>query len=187
MNILEPGFSTPIEAQACFRGILQALSTPGVIVTLPTTLTPPLPLSPAAAAILLTLADPMVTVSLEASIAARDWLVFHAGTRLVTQEEGDFVYATACPSLATLRQGDDAAPEDSATLILDVPTLNAGRIYRLTGPGIETERLIQLPVDETFIAEWRAQSRTAPRGVDILLCAGTQIIGLPRSLSIGDA
>jgi alpha-D-ribose 1-methylphosphonate 5-triphosphate synthase subunit PhnH len=187
MNILEPGFSTPIEAQACFRGVLQALSTPGAVVTLPSTLTPPQPLSPAAAAILLTLADPMVSVSLDASPAARDWLVFHAGTRLVAPAEADFVYATARPALATLRQGDDAAPEDSATLILDVPALNAGATYRLTGPGIETELLMQLPLDAHFIAEWRAQSRTAPRGVDILLCAGTQIIGLPRSLTIGDA
>ena len=47
--------------------------------------------------------------------------------------------------------------------------------------------MTRLPLDADFIAEWRAQSRTAPRGVDIILCAGTTIIGLPRSLTIGDA
>jgi alpha-D-ribose 1-methylphosphonate 5-triphosphate synthase subunit PhnH len=187
MNILEPGFSTPLEAQACFRGVLQALSTPGVQIPLPARLTPPAPLSPAAAAILLTLVDPMVTASLPDGPAARDWLVFHTGSRLVEAGEGDFVYATTRPALVTLRQGSDGAPEDSTTLILDVPELDAGPLCRLTGPGIETEILTRLPLDENFLAEWRAQSRNAPRGVDIILCAGTTIIGLPRSLTIGDA
>ena len=187
MNIQEPGFSTPLEAQASFRGVLQALSTPGVRIQLPATLTPPAPLSSAAAAILLTLADPMVTASLPDAQAARDWLVFHSGTKLVEAGEADFVYATARPALATLRQGSDGAPEDGATLILDVPELDAGPLCRLTGPGIETEIVTRLPLDADFIAQWRAQSRTAPRGVDIILCAGTTIIGLPRSLTIGDA
>jgi alpha-D-ribose 1-methylphosphonate 5-triphosphate synthase subunit PhnH len=184
MTQLEPGFSSPLQAQACFRGMLQALSAPGAAITLPAELSPPAPLGKAAAAILLTLADPMVSVSLE---GARDWLVFHTGTRLAELEEADFVFATSRPPLASLRQGTDDVPEDGATLILEVPAFGTGPNYRLTGPGIESEIVTRLPLDAGFLAEWQAQSATAPRGVDILLCAGAQVIGLPRSLNIGAA
>jgi alpha-D-ribose 1-methylphosphonate 5-triphosphate synthase subunit PhnH len=184
MNFFSPGFNSPMESQSCFRGVLQALSRPGTMVTLEGILTPPPPLSPAAAAILLTLADPFTAVSLPESEAAREWLTFHAKARLTSPEAADFVLTFTRPALAGLRQGTDDEPEDSATLILDCPSFDLGRHYRLTGPGIETETLVQLPLDENFVAEWRAQSGTAPRGVDVILCAGTNIIGLPRSLTI---
>lgn len=184
MNFFSPGFSSPMQSQSCFRGVLQALSRPGTMVTLEGILTPPPPLSPAAAAILLTLADPFTAVSLPEGEAAREWLTFHARARLTGPEAADFVLAFARPALAALRQGTDDEPEDSATLILDCPSFALGRHYRLTGPGIETETIVTLPLDENFLPEWRAQSRNAPRGVDVILCAGTNIIGLPRSLTI---
>lgn len=183
MSLSSPGFKSPAAAQSCFRGVLGALSVPGTVVTLASTFTPPPPLSPAAAAILLTLADSSTAVSLPEGVSG-DWLTFHAGARLSGPASADFVVTYTRPALTTLRQGSDDAPEDSATLILEVPSLDAGAQYRLTGPGIETETRIQLPLDENFAAEWRAQSRQAPRGVDVILCSGTKIIGLPRSLTI---
>jgi len=184
MKYFAPGFASPTDAQSCFRGILQALSTPGVTVTFKEWFSPPPGLSGAAASVLLTLVDSSVSASLPEGEAARDWLLFHTGTRLTAPGQADFVMARDAADLRHLRQGTDDAPEDGATVILDVASLTSGQAYRLTGPGIETEQRVTLPLTADFLSAWRAQTRTAPHGVDVILCAGTQIIGLPRSLTI---
>jgi alpha-D-ribose 1-methylphosphonate 5-triphosphate synthase subunit PhnH len=181
MSVLTPGFAHAAEAQSCFRAVLRALSRPGEIVTLGASLTPPEPLSIAAAALLLTLADATTTVSLEP--AAQDWLLFHTGARLADKAAADFVVTRTRPPLGLLRAGTDDEPEAGATLILDVEALD-GPAYRLTGPGIAEAATIRLPLDQTLLDEWRAQRAIAPRGVDMLLCAGRRILGLPRSVAI---
>lgn len=172
------GFASPAQAQSCFRGVLLAFSRPGTLVTLETP-QPPAGLSPAAAAILLTLADAATSVNLPAS--ADEWLKFHTGARPVAPEAADFVVAGR--RLAGLQNGTDEAPETGATLMMDAANLS-GPKFRLSGPGIETHLEICLPLDGNFLSEWQAQRRLAPRGVDVLLCAGRDIIGLPRSTNI---
>lgn len=185
MNDLSPGFTSALDAQACFRALLSAFSTPGRVVTLPVPLTPPPGLSPACAALLLTLTDAQTKVALPEASPARDWLIFHTGALLVEAGQAEFCVAQARPPLAALRQGCDEAPEDGATLILDLPDFeNSARRLRLSGPGLKEPVTMALPLDAAFLAEWRAQTRTAPRGVDILLCAGAKILALPRSLQI---
>jgi alpha-D-ribose 1-methylphosphonate 5-triphosphate synthase subunit PhnH len=172
------GFTTPAQAQKCFRGVLRALSRPGELVMLEDA-EAPAGLSPAAAAILLTLADATTGVYLPDS--AHDWLKFHTGARPAARQAADFVLESA--RLAGLRNGTDDEPEAGATLIVDVAELN-GPEYRLSGPGIDTHLDISLPLGAEFLLEWHAQRRIAPRGVDVLLCAAQKIIGLPRSLNI---
>jgi alpha-D-ribose 1-methylphosphonate 5-triphosphate synthase subunit PhnH len=185
MKFFAPGFTSPTDAQSCFRGILQALSTPGVIVPLTRPVGPPPGLSAAAASVLLTLVDSSVSASLpEGDDAARDWLVFHAGVQLTAPDEADFVMARDHFDLRQLKAGTDDAPEDGATVVLDIASLESGRLYRLTGPGIETERRVMLPLADGFMAAWRQQAHTTPRGVDVILCHETRILGLPRSLTI---
>ncbi len=185
MNDLSPGFTSSLDAQACFRALLSAFSTPGSIVTLPVPLTPPPGLSPACAAVLLTLADAQTKVALPEASPARDWLIFHTGAPLVEDGEADLCVATRRPPLTALRQGTDETPEDGATLILDLPDLESGaRQLRLSGPGLKEPVTVALPLDTQFLTEWQAQTRIAPRGVDILLCAGEKILALPRSLQI---
>jgi alpha-D-ribose 1-methylphosphonate 5-triphosphate synthase subunit PhnH len=174
MNDVSPGFANAAQAQSCFRAVLRALSRPGEIVEIAGDL-------PAVSAILLTLADASTAVSIEDT--ARDWLVFHTGARMAALEDADFVVARNRPPLGLLRNGTDDEPEDGATLILDVEG-SEGRQCRLTGPGIESETILALPLDEEFFAEWNAQRQSLPRGVDVLLCAGRQVIGLPRSVNI---
>jgi alpha-D-ribose 1-methylphosphonate 5-triphosphate synthase subunit PhnH len=181
---LTPGFASPLQAQSCFRAVLAAFATPGTAVTLPVALTPPPGLSPAAAAVLLTLADAQTSVALPDS--ARNWLTFHTGARLAAPAQADFVAAAARPPLATLRQGSDISPEDGATLILDLPSF-AGASYRLSGPGLREPVRVTLPLNGAFLPEWRAQTRSAPRGVDILICVDTAVLALPRSLHIEEA
>lgn len=183
MNNLSPGFTSPLDAQACFRAILDAFSTPGSPVTLTVPLTPPLGLSIAGAAVLLTLTDAHTKVALPIESCAHPWLVFHTGASFVEESEADFCLAHTPSCLPKLRQGTDAEPEASATLILDVEHLN-GMNFRLSGPGLKDPVTVELPFGKTFLLDWQAQTNNAPRGVDIILCAGKQILALPRSLHI---
>lgn len=180
---LSPGFASVLDAQACFRALLSAFSTPGAIVPLPVHLTPPTGLSMACAALLLTLADSHTKVALPETCIARRWLTFHTGALAGDASLADFCVATKVPVLATLRQGTDAEPEDSTTLILDVERLD-GPLYRLFGPGLKAPVTVGLPLEKTIIKQWHTQTRNAPRGVDIILCAQDRILALPRSLQI---
>lgn len=184
MNDLSPGFASALDVQACFRALLTAFSTPGSIVALPVPLTPPAGLSGACAALLLTLTDAQTNVALPELSPARDWLLFHSGPNLVQAVDAEFCVATQRPPLSSLRQGSDEAPEDGATLILDLPRLTGERSFRLSGPGLKEPVSVAMNLDAHFIAEWQAQCRTAPRGVDVLLCAGNEVLALPRSLHI---
>ncbi|MGE4481526.1 phosphonate C-P lyase system protein PhnH [Acidocella sp.] len=185
MRDLSPGFGSPLEAQACFRAVLSAFSRPGhrVALPVPPAVAPP-GLSRACAALLLTLADAQTRVALDEAHPARDWLVFHSGARLTGARDADFHVSATRPALATLRQGSDEVPEDGATLILDLPAFAPGRAMRLSGPGLKEETTTALPLDDGFVQEWRVQSRAAPRGVDVVLCAGMEMVALPRSLRI---
>lgn len=186
MNDLTPGFNTPFEAQSCFRAILNAFSMPGSTVSLPTSLTPPPGLSAACASVLLTLVDAHTKVALPKASLAENWLSFHTGAPLVEIEDADFYVASTLPSLACLRQGTDANPEDSATLILEVEKFS-GPSFKLSGPGLKEAVTLPLPLNHSFVADWQSQTQKAPLGVDVILCAGNQIISLPRSLQIMEA
>ena len=73
----------------------------------------------------------------------------------------------------------------AATLILEVAALVEGEGWRLTGPGIrDAHRLRADGAPAGFLADWAANAARFPRGVDVILCAGTRIAALPRSLRI---
>ena len=181
---LTPGFADPVlEAQHCFRAVLEAMSRPGRVQQLRTNLQPPAPLQPAAAALLLTLADAATPVWLDAGGDAATWLRFHAGCPLVARpEEAAFALATgAMPPLAALEAGTEEEPQRAATVLLQVPALAEGEGWRLSGPGIETIHRLRvegLPAD--FAAQWAANRAGFPRGVDLVFCCGDRIAALPR-------
>jgi alpha-D-ribose 1-methylphosphonate 5-triphosphate synthase subunit PhnH len=184
------GFDDPVhDAQRCFRALLQVLSEPGTIVTLPPIDAPALP--SAAAAIALTLTDRDAPVWLDPSFAgAAQWLRFFAGAPIVRDlRAASFVLAPAAsrPQLAALAQGDPAYPDRSATLVLTVASLSNEPGWRLSGPGIETTRELNVQgIDLDFLADWADNSARFPRGVDVLLVAGDRVTGLPRTVRIGE-
>jgi alpha-D-ribose 1-methylphosphonate 5-triphosphate synthase subunit PhnH len=186
-----PGFAHPIgEAQATFRAVLDAMARPGRLHRAGEDLTAPAPLDPATAAVLLTLVDNETPLWLDAAAAAaHDWLAFHCGAQVVkTATNAAFAVALSLPDLAALPAGSHEAPEDSATLILQIRALGAGARYRLSGPGLREPALLAadgLPAD--FAATWQRNHTLYPRGVDIILCSGTTLAALPRSVSIEEA
>jgi alpha-D-ribose 1-methylphosphonate 5-triphosphate synthase subunit PhnH len=178
-------FANPVlDAQAAFRALLAAMSRPGTIQTLAALPETPAGLSPAAAALLLTLVDPETPLALAAGPAALDWVTFHCGAKLVAPQKAHFVLDAGC-SLLDLDAGTDEEPEQGATMLLEVEALVGDSGWRLTGPGVRGEaRLCVVGAPPDFLANWAANQARFPRGVDVILCAGSRIAALPRSLKI---
>ncbi|WP_164214034.1 phosphonate C-P lyase system protein PhnH, partial [Stenotrophomonas maltophilia] len=69
----------------------------------------------------------------------------------------------------TFALGTDAYPDRSTTLILQVPSLNEGRSFRLEGPGIKGSAELTakgLPAD--IVARLADNHALFPRGVDLV-------------------
>lgn len=181
------GFADPVlDAQAAFRAVLEAMSRPGTVQDIVTPPEVPPGLSPAAAAVLLTLVDATTPLRLAAGAEAAAWLRFHGGCPLVSKGAAYVLDPTA--ALLDLDAGTEQEPERGATLILEVADLTAGSGWRLTGPGIrDTHRLAVAGAPSGFVADWAQNRARFPRGVDVILCAGTRIAALPRSVTIEDA
>ncbi len=180
---MTPAFADPpADSARAFRAIMEALARPGTIrvVAAPA----PEGLSPAAAAVLLVLADPTTPIWLPNDVpgGAAEWLVFHTGApRTATRGEATFA-AGAWDHLVPLGDwpvGTPDYPDRSATLIVEVPTLD-GTGTRLSGPGIAAETRLPLP-DPASLA---ANAARYPLGVDLILTCGDRIAGLPRSTRI---
>lgn len=179
-----PGFADPVlDAQACFRAVLEAMSRPGrVQAIVPPPEVPP-GLSPAAAAVLLTLVDAATPLRLVAGDEAAAWVRFHCGCRLVT--DGAAFVLDPAAALMELDPGTEEEPERGATLILEVAGLADGAGWRLAGPGIrDLHRLDVAGAPPGFVADWARSRARFPRGVDAILCAGTRIAALPRGVAI---
>ncbi len=81
--------------------------------------------------------------------------------------------------------GTPAYPDRSATLLLAVRSLAGGAPLVLTGPGIETERLIAPAGLPAGFLPAMAENRSGfPLGFDLVLVAGTQALALPRTTAI---
>ena len=95
-----------------------------------------------------------------------------------------FAVALTLPDLSTLPAGTHEAPENAATLILQVrwlgprPQLSAGRTWVARAGAAVGGR----PARRDFGSAWQQNHALFPRGVDIVLCAGTSLAALPRSV-----
>jgi alpha-D-ribose 1-methylphosphonate 5-triphosphate synthase subunit PhnH len=193
LDVTLPGFADPVEqAQATFRAVLDAMARPGTLLSAGQGLTPPAPLDPATAAVLLTLVDHDTALwvdlaeGLPAGAAARDWIAFHCGAGFTAEpERAAFALGLELPDLARLSPGTHEAPETAATLILQVGSLTEGVRYRLRGPGLRTNNHLSVRgLPDDFVAIWQGNRASFPLGVDLVLCAGTTLAALPRSVTV---
>lgn len=181
---LSGGFADPaIDAARIFREVLQAMARPGRIARI-TGVSPPPGLSPAAASVLLTLADETTPVHLAGACdnaAIRDYLCFHTGAPIAGRADAAFALGNweALAPLAGYPLGSDEYPDRSATLIVELPALTAVGA-RLTGPGIRTHAQLSLPEIDPFIAN----ARHFPRGLDFIFTSGDAIAALPRTTRV---
>jgi alpha-D-ribose 1-methylphosphonate 5-triphosphate synthase subunit PhnH len=184
------------DAQGVFRDVLRVLSRPGEVRETAARIDPPAPLTPAAAAVCLALLDFETPLWIDGgdADAATAFLSFHTGApRAAGLEQADFVLIADGRTLSAFdgfRLGTDEMPETSATLIVQVADLasatpGADGAWRLTGPGIDGAaglRVAGLP--DGIVAELGRNAARFPRGVDLILCAGRRIAGLPRTTRV---
>jgi alpha-D-ribose 1-methylphosphonate 5-triphosphate synthase subunit PhnH len=185
---LLPGFSDiGPDSQRVFRVLLDAMARPGTLHDLPVALAPPAPLSSAAAAVALTMADFETPVWLDcAEPACAAYLRFQCGCPLTpSPATAAFALITApsrMPPLEAFGQGSDDYPDRSTTLIIELPDLTGGTSWTLHGPGIESSVIFSpqgLPAD--FAAWFDANHRQFPCGVDLIFTSGGRLACLPRS------
>lgn len=191
---LEGGFAEPVfGAQQSFRAVMDALATPGRPQHLGSDLSAPAGLAPELAAIALTLCDHDTMVWLDPSLMENEavvaWLRFHTAAPLTTDPaRAHFALVSdvaALPALDRFALGTDEYPDRSTTIALTVPALSGGADLTLRGPGILDHAHIApagLPAD--FVAQWGANRELFPRGIDLLLLAEGQMLGLPRTTRI---
>jgi alpha-D-ribose 1-methylphosphonate 5-triphosphate synthase subunit PhnH len=196
-QVFSGGFSQPVfESQSVFRMLMEGMSRPGTIRTVETDVGQPEPLGPAAGAIALTLCDHETPVWLSAGLAksaVAEWIGFHTGAPM-TREKAESRFAfiefgMAPSSFGLFSAGTQEYPDRSTTLVIEVAALGGtegeGTDLTLTGPGIlhaTTVRVTGLP--EIFARLWADNRVLFPRGVDVVLTAGQQILCLPRTTKI---
>lgn len=191
---VEQGFSDPVRApQSVFRRVMNAMARPGTIETVVGNVDGPMFLTPAAAALALTLCDHDTPVWLDRNLAGETqiaaWLRFQTGAPVTNDtRQAAFAFLSAAetlPSFDQFAQGTPDYPDRSTTLIVQVDTLTEGPSVILTGPGIHGTAMLKcgaLPPD--FVERMRANRASFPLGVDLVLVCGTQLVALPRSTHV---
>lgn len=192
---LASGFADPVhDAQACFRAIMNAMARPGRRHALPACgLKPPAPLSPAAAAIALTLFDYDTAIWLDRPLSASEdvkaFLRFHTGAPIVCEPVEAAFALVSDPAhmipLASFNQGSAEYPDTSTTVILTGQSFSDRENVTLTGPGLkESEPFAAEPLPPVFWDQVTANGRQFPRGVDLVFAGRNEIAALPRSTRI---
>ena len=190
-QLLQPAFADPVlDAQRGFRAALKALAGPGLIQTLHAT--PSLEgLAPATYALCLSLLDVDTPLWLAPSFDTpliRANLAFHCGCPLTAKREDARFALLAAEDLLDLSgfdTGNDRYPDQSCTLLIQLPSLDGGAALKWRGPGIESGHDVALPLADGFWRE-RELRNEFPRGLDLFFTAGHELIGLPRSTRIAE-
>jgi alpha-D-ribose 1-methylphosphonate 5-triphosphate synthase subunit PhnH len=189
---LAAGFADPVhDSQGIFRCLLDAFAYPGRTVEFAADLEGPAPLMPATAAVLLALLDHDTPLFLSDSLdrpAVRNFMRFHAGTRLIALPEGAAFAAVQAPELLPLDRfeaGTDTYPDRSATIVVQVEALAGGPPTLWRGPGIaDTSEVSVAGLPAAFWTAWRANNALFPCGVDLVLTSGRAAIALPRGVRV---
>jgi alpha-D-ribose 1-methylphosphonate 5-triphosphate synthase subunit PhnH len=178
-------------AQRNFRAVMTAMARPGRLEILDASAAAPAPLAPAAAALLLSLADHDTPVWLDAVLATSEieaWLRFHTGASPAT-DPARAVFALIgapeqMPDFAAFNLGTPDYPDRSTTLIIQVQSLRAGPRIELETADPLVKGFAASPLPTDFAERLRANRALFPRGVDLILVAGNEVMALPRSVTV---
>ncbi|MBO6717938.1 MAG: phosphonate C-P lyase system protein PhnH [Rhizobiaceae bacterium] len=187
-------FAEPVfGAQATFRRIMDAMARPGTTQKLAALPKPPARLSPAAAAVALTLCDHETPVWMDTALTVAEpvaaWLGFHTGAPIArSPAEAHFAFVSNPAEMIALEnfaQGSQEYPDRSATIVLQVDSFDGGERLELRGPGIrETAEIAPHPLPRHFVEQWKQNRARFPRGIDLILAGPSGVVGLPRSVRI---
>jgi alpha-D-ribose 1-methylphosphonate 5-triphosphate synthase subunit PhnH len=176
------------DGRSTFIACMRAFCSPGTAIELP-----PSPQFSAhreldgAAAILLALLDPGLTLAVAGDAAAREVAIMAAEQTGATESETDFadwilVHGPVADTLTRARRGEPQAPEQGATVV--VATTSPAVPMVLSGPGIDGSTTAYVPLDALSAHAFTTVNASSPCGVDVLIVTPECLIGLPRSVSM---
>jgi alpha-D-ribose 1-methylphosphonate 5-triphosphate synthase subunit PhnH len=196
---LTPSLEPVRDTQVTFRVLLDAMARPGTVRQLPVAARDA-PVNPWLAAALITLLDHEVSLAVEPFEGADALELFvrqRTAAAWAKADDADFAVAasdTLDPSLPLrLRQGTLAYPNDSATLLILVPSLDQsaeemtapGVTLSLAGPGCPAGHRAQIAGLTPALFEARDEVAEYPCGIDLILVDPKgQVAALPRSTAI---
>ena len=117
------------------------------------------------------------------------WLRFHTGAP-IAEKPSAAVFAVlrragGLPVLDMFATGSADAPENSTTLLLEVPSLETGPRVEWRGPGIADVQMVRIAgLPDGFWTQWQANHAAFPQGVDILFTCANAVLGLPRTTRV---
>lgn len=167
---------TPAPQQAAFRQVMNCFAYPGRVSVLETEAEHALPL------VLATLVDREVSLADPQALLDEDEHR-RLGAHLASPEKAQFVVCQGqCPPDFLPALGSLENPEQGATLILIADSFAAGVRVHLSGPGIPDETAVCMQgIDPTWWQKREQWNSGFPMGVDMIVVAGRQVLGLPRT------
>lgn len=191
--IMQKGFVDPVDgAGQTFRVILDVLSRPGSVASVQGPAETPDALSDAASAVLLTMADYVTPVWLDASVATESvqaYIRFHTNAPIARgPEEATFAVLRSQSddlNLEIYNPGTHQYPDRSTTLIIEVDGFEHGPVVELQGPGIDGSTQFQADgLPESFWTEMQKNNAQFPLGIDVIFASPGKLAALPRSAQI---
>lgn len=183
---------SPGQAAHAFRAVLASFSTPATPVKIALASDAPAPLLPAAATVLLTLADYQTPVWLSPTLnvdVVRKYLRFHTGAPLTTvSQDAAFALLTAEETGADMpafNLGSQEYPDRATTVIIQVPNFDDGLSVTVSGPGLMQPTEVR--VNEATLGLWshiQNNNSLFPMGYDFMFASATTLMALPRSSHI---
>jgi alpha-D-ribose 1-methylphosphonate 5-triphosphate synthase subunit PhnH len=180
-----------LASQSAFRAVMDVLARPGEIRKIEG-LAAPARLLPAAAALIVMLADYETPVwldpALQKSSAVGEWIRFQTGAP-VTTDPSKAAFALIgdsrnMPDFTGFSLGSEDYPDRSTTVIAQIDSF-AGTAMMIRGPGIDgTRSFAASPLPDDFVSRLGANRELFPRGVDLILTTGDSVAALPRSVRI---
>ena len=179
-----------IESQRCFKKAMKAMSEPGYLVTLDPLKTS-VNISSATFSLALTLVDQDISVWVSPQLSSAtfiDNLRFYCGCRLTkTPQEADFVFIqlSEWQQLEGFKQGTEEYPDRFPTLIIEADGLEEKGDIRLSGPGINGSRCVDIVgINQHHIELLQRNQQHFPMGYDFMFTCGNQLMALPRTTQV---
>ena len=188
---LPVGFADKVlSAQTTFRSVMDAMARPGTVRQVTANVGAPSSLMGGTAAVALTLFDHDTPIWLDRTMAATaevaKWLKFHSGAPVIADSSVcSFAlvgHGKELPAFDRFSLGSNEYPDRSTTLILQVESLNEGKVYELRGPGIDGTAVLHASIEPEDLFEQLAVNATLfPRGLDVVLVHGDAVVAIPRT------
>jgi len=171
----------PHKQQQIFRVLLEAMSRPGTVQSLPINSA-----VTAEKALLATLLDAEVSLcDKDALLEMTDWPLLQAKEDTPGQANYILCEGSKAPYFKP-QMGSLSCPDESATVIIKVSSLKGSRVQlTLKGPGIENIKTIGIDgLNKHWLKVRQDWVSAFPLGVDFFIVDDSQVMGLPRTTTV---